>query len=99
MIVAYVADGYLGVRVCSRGDSRSCSSMAIVWGGGDSRLCSKQHGYQVSVCGGVIIACVAAWLSGVSMEWDVTRLRSSMATSSSRCCADRFTSYLFIFVS
>ena len=51
------------------------------------------------MCGGVIVAYVAAWLLGVSVEWDVTRLCSIMATSSSRCCADRFTSYLFIFVS
>ena len=49
--------------------------------------------------GVIIVACVATWLSGVSVEWDVTRLCSSMAMYSSRCCADRFTSYLFIFVS
>ena len=46
-----------------------------------------------------MVACVAAWLLGVGVEWDVARLCSGMAMSSSRCCADRFTSYLFIFVS
>ena len=42
-------------RVC---DSRFCGSMAI-WV--SSSLCVSE--------GFVIVACVAAWLSGVSVEW------------------------------
>ena len=59
MIVACVAAWLSCVSV---GDSRLCSSMVIVWDGGDSHMCSS-NGYRVSVW--VIVACVAVWLSGV----------------------------------
>ena len=55
---------YIQQSVCQQGDcdSRLCGSMAIVC----------QRGV------GVIVACVAAWLSSVNVEWVVSSLCSSM---------------------